>query len=291
MKVGIVGNAKEWHIQKLLKAFRESGAEAHVFPVTKIKSQIGSKPNISAKGYSLDEYDAMLVRRIPGGTAEQVFYRMDVLHMLEQSKTLVVNPSHSIEKAVNKHYTSALLEKAGILTPKTIVTESFSEALKAFNELGGDVIVKPIFGSLGAGMTRVSSKDIAYRVFRALEMARSVYYLQEYIPHDGRDIRVFTVGEKVVASMERISSSWKTNISGGGKPSKYKPDDEEVEVSLRSAETLGLEYSGVDLLRSKDDDKLYVLELNSTPGWQGLQTVSNTDITKAVVDHVISLLN
>ena len=85
MKVGIVGNTKEWHIQKLLKAFDEKGAEAHVFPVTQIKSKIGSKPNISVKGYSLDEYDAMLVRRIPGGTAEQVFYRMDVLHMLEQS--------------------------------------------------------------------------------------------------------------------------------------------------------------------------------------------------------------
>ena len=290
MKVGIIGNKNEWHIQKLQKEFEKTGAKTYIFPVSLIKTQIGFKPSISVKGYSLDEYNAILVRRIPGGTAEQVFYRMDVLHMLEDNGIKVVNPSRSIEKAVNKHYTSALLEKSLILTPKTIVTESFSGAMKAFDELGGDIIVKPIFGSLGAGMTRVSSKDIAYRVFRSLEMARSVYYLQEYIPHDGRDIRIFTVGDRVVASMERVSSNWKTNISGGGKPAAYEPNDEETEISLKAVKNLGLEYAGVDLLRSKKDNRLYVLELNSTPGWQGLQTVSDIDITKAVVEHTLSLV-
>jgi ribosomal protein S6--L-glutamate ligase len=121
-------------------------------------------------------------------------------------------------------------------------------------------------------------------------MARSVYYLQEYIPHDGRDIRIFTVGDRVFASMERVSSNWKTNISGGGKPVVYEPIDEETEVSLKAVKNLGLEYAGVDLLRSKNDNGLYVLELNSTPGWQGLQTVSDTDITKAVVEHTLSLV-
>jgi ribosomal protein S6--L-glutamate ligase/tetrahydromethanopterin:alpha-L-glutamate ligase len=213
---------------------------------------------------------------------------MDALRRLEDMGVRVFNPARSIEKAVDKYYTSALLEDAGINTPRTIVTESFSEAMKAFRELGEDIIVKPLFGSLGMGITRISSEDVAYRVFRALEMTKSVYYLQEYIPHGGRDIRVFTIGDQVVASMQRVSDGWKTNISSGGKAEPYTPSDEVVEMSLKAAEKLGLVYTGVDIIET--GEKSYVIELNSTPGWEGLQSVTDLDITGALIDHVLNLI-
>ena len=287
MKVGIIGSdRKEWHISRLLKGLEKRGVEAYLLPVTKLLARIGGTPQISVRGYGVDDYDAVIVRRVPGGTAEQVFYRMDALRRIEDMGVTVINPARSIEKAVDKYYTSALLEDAGINTPRTMVTESFSEAMRAFKELGGDVVVKPLFGSLGMGITRVSNEDVAYRVFRALEMTKSVYYLQEFIPHGGRDIRVFIIGDRVVASMQRVSDDWKTNISSGGKAAKYTPSDEAVEMSLKASEKLGLMYTGVDIIET--DEEAYVIELNSTPGWEGLQSVTELDITEALLDHVMT---
>ena len=289
MKIGVIGSdRKEWHISRLLKSLEKRGVEAYLIPVTKLQARIGGTPKVSVRGFIVDDYDAVIVRRVPGGTAEQVFYRMDALRSLEDMGVMVINPARSIEKAVDKYYTSALLEDAGIITPRTIVTESFSEAMKGFNELGGDIVVKPLFGSLGMGITRVTSEDIAYRVFRALEMTKSVYYLQEFIAHGGRDVRVFTIGDQVVASMKRVSDDWKTNISNGGKATPYTPSDEIVKMSLKASEKLGLVYTGVDIIET--EDKPYVIELNSTPGWEGLQTVTDLDITEALIDHMLMKL-
>jgi len=291
VKIGILGNdGKEWHIQRLLRELRSRGAEAYVFPATRLVSRITLEPKVSVKGYMIEDYDALIVRRMPGGTAERVFYRMDALHMLEEYGVYVINPALSIEKSVNKYYTSALLEKAGITSPRTVVTESFTESMRAFEELGGDVVVKPLFGSLGAGITRLTDGDIAYRVFRALESTQSVFYLQEYIPHGNKDIRAFVIGGEVVASMKRVGAGWKTNISSGAAPEPYEPSDEEVETSLKAAETLGLEYTGVDLMRSEEDGTLYTLEVNSTPGWEGLQKVTSVDIAERLVEYIFDQL-
>lgn len=289
MKVGIVASDREeWHVVRLLGALRERGAEAYVLPATRFLSRIEASPRVSVRGYTVDDYDAVIVRKVPGGSPEQVFYRMDVLHRLEDLGVYVVNPADAIEKAVDKYYTSALLEDAGIRTPRTVVTERFDEAMKAFEELGGDVVVKPIFGSLGMGMTRVSDSEVAYRIFRALEMIRSVYYLQEFIPHANRDIRAFVVGDQVVASMLRTAKMWKTNISSGGTARTFELPTDLVELSLRASEAIGLDYSGVDILASEEDGTPYVVELNSTPGWQGLQTVTDKDIAGIAVDYVLS---
>jgi ribosomal protein S6--L-glutamate ligase/tetrahydromethanopterin:alpha-L-glutamate ligase len=287
LKIGIVGTDKEeWHIKRLLKEFKERGHESYLLPITRFKSSIGTAPKVSVRGYPIDDYHALIVRRAPGGTAEQVFYRMDVLHRLEEMGIRVFNPARSIEKAVDKYYTSALLEEACIKTPKTMVTESFSDAMRIFKELGGDIVVKPLFGSLGMGITRVSSEDIAYRVFRALEMTKSVYYLQEFIPHGGVDIRVFVIGDKVVASMKRISDDWKTNISSGGKAMKFVPSEEVKEIAVKASKKLRLEYTGVDVILHNDEP--YIIELNSTPGWEGLQSVTEINITERLVEHILS---
>lgn len=291
MRIGIIASdRREWHVERLLKELKDRGAEAYMLPATRFLSRIGAEPRISVRGYGLDDYDAVIVRKVPGGTPEQVFYRMDVLHRLEDMGVYVVNPAESIERAVDKYYTSTLLEDAGIGTPKTVVTERFREAMEAFEELGGDVVVKPLFGSLGTGMTRISDPEIAYRIFRALELTGSVYYLQEFIPHGGEDLRAFAIGGKVVASMRRRARGWKTNISAGGTAEPYELEEELAELSVKATEKVGLKYSGVDLMRSELDGKVYVVELNSTPGWQGLQSVTESNITSLLVDYILRRL-
>ena len=291
MKVGIIATDRgEWHVQRLTEKLEERGAEVYFLPATRLRSAVGLKPKVSVRGYALDDYDAVIVRKVPGGTPEQVFYRMDVLHRLEDLGVCVVNPAESIERAVDKYYTSTLLEDAGLPTPRTVITESSKEAMEAFEELGGDVVVKSLFGSLGAGMTRLSDPEVAYRVFKALELARSVYYLQEFIPHGGEDVRAFVVGGEVVASMKRRADGWKTNLSAGGRAEPFELGEDLAELSLRATEKIGLEYAGVDLLRSKVDGRAYVIELNSTPGWEGLQSVSEADVAGRLLDHIQGML-
>jgi RimK family alpha-L-glutamate ligase len=289
LKVGIVASEREeWHVQRLLESLKRRGAEAYVFPVTRLLARVGAKHRVSVKGYTIDDFDAVIVRKVPGGSAEQVFYRMDVLHRLEEMGVHVMNSPDGIERSVDKYYTSALLEGAGIPTPKTVVTEKFDEAMEAFSNMGGDVVVKPLFGSLGFGMTRINDEDIAYRVFRTLEMIGGVYYIQKYIPHRNEDIRAFVIGGRVVASMLRKADRWKTNIAGGGEAKPYRLEEKLAEVSVRAAEAVGLEYTGVDILKSEGGYDFYVVELNSTPGWEGLQTVTEKSISDQVVDHLLS---
>jgi RimK family alpha-L-glutamate ligase len=290
LKFGILSSdRKEWHVLRLSNELKKRGNEVYIFPISRLVSKIAIEPRVSIRDYAVEDYDAIIVRRVPGGSVEQVFYRMDVLHMLEEYGVKVFNPPLSIEKSVNKYYTSALLDKNGLKSPKTIVAESFGNAIRGFKELKGDVVVKPLFGSLGSGMIRVTDQDIAYRVFRSLESINSVFYLQEYIPHKNTDIRIFVVGGKVISAMKREGENWKTNISSGGKPIPYNPSEEEIKVSTKAAKIFNLEYTGVDLLQSEDGE-LYVLEVNSTPGWEGLQKVSEKNISKEIIEHILSRL-
>jgi RimK family alpha-L-glutamate ligase len=289
LKVGILASDRgEWHVQRLSDELAKRSVETYVFPANRFLSRIAAEEKVSVRGYNIDDYDAVIVRKVPGGTPEQVFYRMDVIHRLEDLGIYIINPAESIERAVDKYYTSTLLEDAGIRTPRTIVTERFSEALEGFEELGGDVVVKPLFGSLGMGIVRVSDWDIAYRVFRALEMTGSVFYLQEFISHGNMDVRAFVVGDKVIASMRRVSKDWKTNISSGAKAEPYTLGTELANLSVKASKVIGLEYAGVDLMRSEQDDSVYIVELNSTPGWHGLQSVTKEDISTSLVDYILS---
>ncbi|MBS7634160.1 RimK family alpha-L-glutamate ligase, partial [Candidatus Bathyarchaeota archaeon] len=182
----------------------------------------------------------------------------------------------------------SLLEEAGLPVPRTVITEKASNAKKAFHDLGGDVVIKPIFGSRGIGSTRVSDPDVAERIFRALEFQHQVIYLQEFIPHGNYDLRVFVLGGRVIASMKRVSDFWKTNVSLGAKPAAYELTKEIEDLAIKAAEVTGCEMAGVDILES--DRGPLIVELNSQPGWRGLQTVANVNIADEIVGYVLNKL-
>ena len=226
----------------------------------------------------LEDCDAVLVRGIPRGSLEQVIFRVDALHVLAQRGVTCVNSARAIERTIDKFLASALLAGAGVPTPRTIACERAEDALDAFEELGGDVIVKPLFGSMGAGMTRVDDADVAYRVFHALALERAVYYLQE--AHEGRDIRAFVIGGRVLAAIERTGASWRANLARGAQAHAIELTAEQERVCVQAAEALGVDYAGVDLLGE------YVLELNGIPGWHGLQAATGADVAGALVTHL-----
>jgi RimK family alpha-L-glutamate ligase len=234
---------------------------------------------------SLEGCDAVIVRGLPRGSLEQVIFRVDALHALVARGVPCVNGPRAIERTIDKFLASALLARAGVPTPRTIACERPEDALDAFAELGGDVIVKPLFGSMGAGMTRVDDADVAYRVFHALALERAVYYLQEALPHPGRDLRAFVVGGRLLAAIERVGSGWRVNLARGARARATELSAEQERRCLEAAEVVGADYAGVDLLGD------YVLELNTIPGWHGLQEATGADVAAALVAHVESAVS
>jgi RimK family alpha-L-glutamate ligase len=232
----------------------------------------------------LDRADAVVARIIPSGSLEQIIFRVDALHRLEERGVRVMNSPRAIERTVDKFWTSCLLEQCGIPTPDTVVCESPEEAMAAFRDLG-DVIVKPLFGSMGLGMVRVADEEMAYRVFRTVETIRGVYYLQRTVDHEGRDYRVFVVGGRVLGAIERRADGWRTNIARGGQALAARLPDTWAALAVRAAAAVGAEYAGVDLLPARDGTT-YVLEVNGIPGWQGLQEATGIDVAGALVDHL-----
>lgn len=232
------------------------------------------------------DVSAVLVRPIGRGSLDEVIFQMDMLHKLSRSGLPVINHPSAIEKAVDKYYALSILDEKGVSVPRTVVTESISEALAAFQAFAGEVVVKPVFGSRGIGASRISDVDVAERVFRTLRFYRHVIYVQEFVPHGKRDIRTFVVGGRVVAAMYRVSESWKTNVSQGATPVKADLVADAEEVALRATEAIGCEIAGVDLMESNSG--LLVNEVNSQPGWRGLQTTTKVNIADHIAEYVLS---
>lgn len=286
MRVAILTARQGWHTRELCRALAARGHQGAVVPYEGLLVRVGSAAAMQSHGTELTFADAVLARIIPAGSLEQIIFRVDALHWLEDRGIPVMNSPRAIERTVDKFYTSALLEQAQIPTPETVVCERPEAALQAFRELG-DVIVKPLFGSMGLGMVRVCDEETAWRVFRALDAIRGVYYLQRTVPHEGRDLRAFVVGDRVLGAIERRADGWKTNVARGGRPRATSLPEEWASLALCAARAVGAEYAGVDLLPATDG-RVYVLEVNGIPGWRGLQSATGLDVASAIVEHLVS---
>lgn len=284
-QVVILSARQGWHTDQLCRAVRFRRHDPLIVPWEGLVSRIGGSAGVSGGSEDLRQAVAVLARIIPNGSLEQIIHRVDTLHRLEEDGVRVMNSARAIERSVDKSWASALLERAGLPTPDTVVCEQIDEAFTAFRAMG-DVIVKPLFGSMGLGMVRVSDEEMAFRVFRAIEQVRGVFYLQRFVPHDGRDIRAFVVGDRVIGAIARSSDGWRTNVSRGGRAEPIELPAEWRSMAIRAAAAVGAEYAGVDLLPGKDGT-VYLLEVNGIPGWRGLHEATGIDVADAIVAQLL----
>jgi RimK family alpha-L-glutamate ligase len=293
LRVAVLGASGSWHSRGLIGALADRGHEVLAIPATRLRSVVDSGGGVHVvgpDGAALDELDLLIVRGLPRGSLEQVIFRMDALHVLAGQGVRCVNSPRAIERTIDKSWASAVLALAGVPTPPTIVCERYDDAMQAYEELGGDVVVKPLFGAMGNGIVRVEDRDVAHRVFRALELERTVYYVQRTVFSAGRrDLRVLVVAGEVAGAMERATDSWRANVARGARPRVVTLSDDECGLALAAAAAVGTDVAGVDLLIGPDGAAV-VLEVNGIPGWQALQSVCGRDLTAVVVSACESLI-
>ena len=289
----MLGASGSWHSRELIAALAAHGHEVLAIPATRLQSVVdehGDAHVLGPDGVVLDALDLLIVRGLPRGSLEQVIFRMDALHALAELGVRCVNSPRAIERTVDKSWAGAVLAMSGVPTPPTIVCESYDGAMQAFEQLGSDVVVKPLFGAMGNGIVRVEDRDVAHRVFRALELERGVYYVQRTVAPTGRrDMRVLVVGGEIAGAMERATDSWRANIARGARPRAFTPTEDERGLALAAAAAVEADIAGVDLLIGPDGDAV-VLEVNGIPGWQALQSVCEQDLTARVVSACEALL-
>ena len=274
MHLAILSRGDGWHVQDLLRAARDLGHTAAAIDFRRLTA---------ANDAPLSAYDAALIRTMPAGSLEQIVFRMDVLHAFQASGRPILNPPRAVETCVDKYLTNVRLTNAGLPVPRTVVCQLADDALAAFDALGGDVVVKPLFGAEGRGMVRVSDRELAWRTFHAIEQTRGVLYVQQFVKHPGWDVRAFVQNGRVLAAMKRTGhGDWRTNVAQGGTAERYELSAAETALAVKAAATTGAVVAGVDLLMNERRE-WFVIEVNAVPGWKALAPTCGIDIATAVV--------
>jgi RimK family alpha-L-glutamate ligase len=284
MKIAILGNAGSWYWNDLNRAAADRHELLNV-GFEQLASTVADSTTVHARDMALSEFDAVLVRSMPAGGLEQVIFRMDAVANLATSGTMVINPPRAIEVAVDKYLATTRLAAAGLLVPRTIACQTIEQAMDAFESLGCDAVLKPLFGSEGRGIVRISDPNIAVRTFKALAQIGSVFYLQEFVEHEGCDLRLLVIGDEVLGMKRCNSNDWRTNISRGAIGQSLTVTSELAEMARRAAEAVGAPLAGVDLLPARDG-RLLAIEVNAVPGWRALAEATGIDVAAEVLQFL-----
>lgn len=285
MQFAILGSAESWYFKDLQRAAGGMDHQLTALPFSSISATVGQQgQRMTAGQQSLHQFDAVLVRTMPPGSLEQVVFRMDVLDSLSRQGIPVINPPAAIEAAVDKYRALSRLQESGLQVPRTIVCQTLDEAMEAFTELGEDVVIKPIFGGEGRGISRLADRDLAMHAFKLLLQLKAVVYLQQFIPHHGYDIRVLVVDDQLLAIRRCNENDWRTNIGRGGRAEPVSSLDPALaELARRAVASVGALVAGVDILPGRDG-KYYLLEVNGVPGWKALAHSLDVDVARLMLD-------
>jgi ribosomal protein S6--L-glutamate ligase len=282
-QVTVISGDRGWHIRDLQRAAAELGVQLKWHDFRDVRAEVPSRqPGNAAR-------QRLLVRTLPAGSLEQVVFRLTWLHCWQASGEVVCNTPAALEACVDKFATSWRLANAGVATPATRVSQTARQALADFHDLGGDVVVKPLFGSEGRGQMRISDPDLMWRTAVTLERLQAVLYLQRFIHHPGWDVRVLVLGGRVLGAMRRVAKTghWRTNVAQGAAAEPWPMDDRLARLSLAAANTVGADFAGVDLL-CDEQGGWQVLEVNGVPGWRAFAPVTGIDVARCLLEYLVS---
>jgi len=300
MKIGIISFAQSANIRTrfipeneklLVEAIKRRGHEPKVFRSSRFEMYYSNKKNdLFYGGKKMPDVDVMIPR--PSITNEVDIQMTLNKHCLLMGIPLL-NGYMPVLRAKNKVRTLQILGHKGIPVPKTVVLSSFKYIDSAVKRVGGyPVIVKIPVGSLGKGVAIVESRRSllsSLDIFWASSAGRKSLLIQEYVEEaNGCDIRVFVVGDKIIASMQRTAKEgeFRSNMKLGGKGSLVELTHREIEMALDATKALNLDVAGVDILRTKHGP--VVMEMNANPGLKGIIEVTGVDVAGAIVDAAVA---
>lgn len=285
MKIGILSrNPKIYSTHRLVKAALSRGHQVRVIDPLRCYMNITSaKPMVHYKDQLLDDFNVI----IPRIGASITYYGSAILRQFEMMGVYSLNESTSITRSRDKLRCLQILSRSGIGLPVTSYAHSTKMSEKLIKMVGGaPCVIKLIEGTQGKGVILAETHKAAESVIDGFRQMKAHFLVQEFIKEsNGCDIRAFVVGDRVVASMMRKArdGEFRSNLHRGGTAIPVEISDEEAELAVNAAKALGLNVAGVDLLRSWRGP--LVLEVNSSPGLQGIETSTGLDIATMIIEY------
>lgn len=285
MKIGILSrNPKIYSTHRLVKAALSRGHQVRVIDPLRCYMNITSaKPMVHYKDQLLDDFNVI----IPRIGASITYYGSAILRQFEMMGVYSLNESTSITRSRDKLRCLQILSRSGIGLPVTSYAHSTKMSEKLIKMVGGaPCVIKLIEGTQGKGVILAETHKAAESVIDGFRQMKAHFLVQEFIKEsNGCDIRAFVVGDRVVASMMRKAKDgeFRSNLHRGGTAIPVEISDEEADMAVNAAKALGLNVAGVDLLRSWRGP--LVLEVNSSPGLQGIETSTGLDIATMIIEY------
>ncbi len=286
MKIAILSRKKDlYSTRRIVEAGESRGHSMRVVDPLRCYMNINPKKlSMHFKGESLVGYDAI----IPRIGASITFYGTAVVRQFEMMGVYCLNESQAISRSRDKLRSLQLLSRQGIGLPNTGFANSPDDKEDLVNLIGKPpFVIKLLEGTQGKGVVLTETKKASLSVIDAFRNLDANFLVQEYIEEaQGADIRCFVVGDKVIASMERKAKEgeFRSNLHRGGKASLVEITEEETLMAVRSAEIMGLNVAGVDLIRSSHGP--LVLEVNSSPGLQGIEKATSKDVAGMIIEFL-----
>ncbi len=275
--------------QSLVTSFQRLGVETvQVLPWKVSRQGSTNEHEITMNGEDLSLLDLLIVLDLGANDIGTFFNRVGLLSALTEMGVRVINSVSSILLMRNKAETMRRLISAGLPVPRTLITESIDDAANFVKE-HFPCVLKPITGFGGLGVQLIEREfDLEniydYLKFHSQMFGKGAYLLQEFVKGPGFDIRALVLDDEVIASMQRVGGEGiTTNIHSGGVPKKNPIDV--TDLSLRAAKSVKGRLVGVDIIPDTDGN-LWILEANATPGWTGLQQVTDFDISDRLADSL-----
>lgn len=286
MRIGILSTNKNlYSTRRLVEAGKARGHEVQVINHKRCYMNITShSPGIHYNGAAIEGIDAI----IPRIGASVSFYGAAVVRQFEMMGVYSVNESVAITRSRDKLRALQLLSRKGIGLPVTGFANSPDDTQDLLDFVGGaPVVIKLLEGTQGVGVVLAETQQAAASVIEAFSGLGANFMVQEFIKEaGGADIRCFVIGDKVVAAMKRQGKEgdFRSNLHRGGSAKLIKITPEERSTAVRSANVMGLNVAGVDLLRSNHGP--VVMEVNSSPGLEGIEHATGKDVATLIIEFV-----
>ncbi len=278
-------NARGYSIKRLKEAARQRGHRIRVLDTLEFTLQVeGGNPDLLYRNRRLGSVDAV----VPRIGASISSFGTAVVRQFEQMGVFSLNSSHAITVSRDKLRSLQVLSRHDVRIPASAFVRRKEDVRPAIEKVGGaPVVIKMLEGSQGVGVILAETVKIAEAIIETLHSARQSVLVQKFIAESkGRDIRAFVVGGQVVAAMRRVASGaeFRSNVHRGGRTEPVELDAEYERVAVMSAQIMGLRMAGVDLLEGEDGP--LVMEVNSSPGLEGIEKATEIDIAGAIVEHL-----
>ncbi len=286
MKLGILSVAPRcYSTARLRQAAVERGHKVKVLNTLRFGIQLEEgEPSLSFRSKQLSEYDAVL----PRIGASITYFGTAVVRQFEQMDVYTPNTAAGIANSRDKLRSLQILSRHEIGIPHTTFVRDRSDVLPAVERVGGaPVIIKILEGTQGVGVILADTTKVAEAIIETLQTARQNVLIQQFVKESkGRDIRAFVIGDSVAAAMRRVAQGdeFRSNVHRGGRAERVKLDAEYEETAVRAAQIMGLRVAGVDMLEGKDGPQ--IMEVNSSPGLEGIEGATGLDVAGAIVDYI-----